>query len=117
MKDRISAGRFLVQFGDGQLAVIRRTGNVSSYGVIKGIMGSQVVDSLPLRVRCECIIQTCEEIIEVSLGERRELRRAYPRGFITVTAHASASEDNILCVAERYSVIAMPQFTESVTDL
>jgi hypothetical protein len=117
LKDKISAEQFLVHFGDGQLAAIRRASNVSSYGVIKGIMGSQVVDSLPLRVRCECIMQTCEEIIEVSLGERRELRRTYPKGFITVPPHASASDDNTLCVSERYSVIAMPQFTESVTDL
>jgi hypothetical protein len=117
LKDNISAEQFLVHFEDGQLAAIRRASNVSSYGVIKGIMGSQVVDSLPLRVRCECIMQTCEEIIEVSLGERRELRRKYPRGFITVIAHASASEENLLFTAGMYSVIAMPQFTELVTDL
>lgn len=117
MKDEITAQQFLVKFESGQLATVRRASNIASYGVIRGIMGSNIVDSLPLRVRCECIMQTCEEIIEVNLGERRDLRRNYPKGFITVSAHASSSEENILLEADQYSVIAMPQFPEVITDL
>ena len=69
---------------EDQLATIRRASNIRSYGVIKSIMGSGIIDSLPLRVRCECALSTCEEIIEVSLHQRRELRRNYPRGFIVI---------------------------------
>jgi len=102
---------------EDQLAAVRRASNIRSYGVIKGIMGSGIIDSLPLRVRCECALITCEEIIEVSLEQRRELRRDYPRGFILVTAHSDSSQDILLFENKEFSVVEKPQFTESVTDL
>jgi hypothetical protein len=117
LKDEITAQQYLLKFEDGQLATIRRASNISSYGVIKGIMGSRVVDTLPLRIRCECIMQTCEEIVEVNLGERRDLRRNYPRGFITVTAHNSSSHEDTLLATDLYCVVQMPQFPEVITDL
>jgi hypothetical protein len=102
---------------EDQLAVIRRTSNIRSYGVIKGIMGSGIIDSLPLRVRCECALPACEEIIEVSLSQRRDLRRNYPRGFIVVSSHADSSHDVLLFKDSKYNVIQKLQFTDMVTDL
>jgi len=102
---------------DNQLAAVRRASNIRSYGVIKGIMGNRVVDSLPLRVRCECAIPTCEEIIEVTLFNRRELRRNHPRGFIVVRLHANSPQDTMLYENDDFSVVEKPQFTETVTDL
>ena len=99
------------------LADVRRGSNIRSYGVIKGIMGDRIVDTLPLRVRCECQIPMCEEIIEVNLAKRRELRRSYPRGFIVVPPHASTAPDSIVYSTEIYSVIEMAEFPQSVTDL
>lgn len=103
---------------EDQLPAIRRESNIRSYGLIKELMGSGMVDSLPLRVRCECSIPTCEEIIEVSLAKRRELRRKYPRGFIVALSHAGSFEDVILCTTEgEFSVVEKLQFTEAVADL
>jgi len=102
---------------DDQLAAIRRMSNISSYGVINGLMGSRIVDSLPLRVRCECDLLACEENIEIILSQRRELRRRYPRGFIVATAHMNSSQDTSLFVSEVYSVVEKARFTEEVTDL
>ena len=102
---------------EDQLASIRRGSNIISYGVIKGIMGSGVVDSLPLRVRCECSIPICEDIIEVTLAQRRELRRNFPRGFIVVPAHVSSPQDITLFKTAHFCVVEKLQFTEVVTDL
>jgi len=102
---------------EDQLAVVRRDSNIRSYRVIKGIMSSRVVESLPLRVRCECAIQRCEEIIEVILSKRRELRRHYPRGFIIVPSHVDASQDIALCENADFCVIEKLKFTEAVKDL
>ena len=102
---------------DDQLAVIRRTSNIRSYGVINGIMGSSVVDSLPLRVRCECGIAVCEEIIEVNLAKRRELRRNYPRGFIIVPTHLNYAQDVSLYCSDEICVVEKLKFSETVTDL
>lgn len=102
---------------ENQLSVIRREINIHSYAAVKGIMGSGVIDSLPLRVRCECSLPLCEEVIEVSLAKRRELRRDYPRGFIVVPAHANSSQDITLCRAGKYSVIEKLEFTEEAEDL
>ena len=102
---------------DDQLAVVRREINIRSYGVIKGIMGYSVIDSLPLRVRCECSIPLCEEVIEVSLAERRKLRRSYSRGFIVVLSHANSVQDITLYKTDEFNVVEKLQFTESVTDL
>ena len=104
-------------YHNNELAVARREGNIRSYGVIKGIMGSRVVDTLPLRVRCECGVSLCEEIIEVSLAKRRELRRSYPKGFIVVIAHVNLHEDSSLHDTDRFSVVVKPGFTYAVTDL
>lgn len=100
-----------------KLAAVRRTSNIRSYCVIRGIMGNGIVDSLPLRVRCECALSACEEIIEVILSQRRDLRRSYPRGFIVVSSHANSSKDNILFKNDEFSVVEKDQFTEKVTDL
>lgn len=102
---------------EGQLAAIRRASNIRSYGVIKGIMGNGVVDSLPLRVRCECAVSTCEDIIEVSLSARRGLRRNFPRGFIVVRSHTNSPEDTIMHQSDNFSVVEKADFTEAVTDL
>lgn len=102
---------------DDQLAAIRRMSNISSYGVINGLMGRRIVDSLPLRVRCECALLACEEIIEIILSQRRDLRRSYPRGFIIVSSHANSSKDNVLFKNDEFSVVEKDQFTEKVTDL
>ena len=102
---------------DDQLAVIRRMSNISSYGVINGLMGSRIVDSLPLRVRCECELLVCEENIEIILSQRRSLRRSYPRGFIVITSHANSSQDTFLFESKAFSVVEKKQFTEEVTDL
>lgn len=102
---------------EDQLAAVRRASNIRSYGVIKGIMGSGIIDSLPLRVRCECALLTCEEIIEVTLSQRRDLRRNYPRGFILVKSHADPPQDVLLFENKEFSVVEKPQFTEAVTDL
>ena len=99
------------------LPVIRREINIHSYAIVRGIMGSGVVDSLPLRVRCECSIPLCEEIIEVSLAKRRELRRSYPRGFIVVPDHANSLQDITLCQADAFSVVEKLEYTEEVEDL
>ena len=102
---------------DDQLAVIRREINIRSYGIIKGIMGSRIVDSLPLRLRCECTVPICEENIEVSLAKRRELRRNYPHGFIVTPLHGKSAQDTILCKTNEFKVIEKHNFTDAVTDL
>jgi hypothetical protein len=102
---------------DDQLAAIRRMSNIRSYGVIKGIMGSGVIDSLPLRVRCECGVPICEEIIEVNLANRREIRRNYPRGFIVVPSHANSLQDITLHETKLLSVVEKVKFSEDVIDL
>lgn len=107
----------LLNLQEDQLAVFRREGNILSYGVIKGIMGSGVVDALPLRVTCECSIPRCEEIIEVSLAKRRQLRRSYPRGFIVASFHANSPEDILLLKTNEFSVVEKPGFSELVADL
>ena len=100
-----------------QLALSRRDSNIRSYGIITVIMGSRVVDSLPLRIRCECPTPICEEIIEVSLSERRDLRRNYPRGFIVVPSHATPSEDTTLFKTKNFHVLQKQKFSQTVTDL
>jgi hypothetical protein len=102
---------------EDQLAVIRREINISSYAVIKGIMGRGVVEGLPLRVRCECSKLLCEEIIKLNLSNRRALRKDYPRGFIIVPAHGDPSRDVIVFKTSKYHVVEIPQFTETATDL
>ncbi len=99
-----------------ELADFRRGTNIRSYGIIKTIMGLRVVDKLPLRVRCECAITSCEEIIEISLRQRRDLRRNYPVGFIVAPQHTSA-RDNLLYKSDIYWVVEKPQYSEKVTDL
>ena len=100
-----------------QLAARRRDNNIRSYGVIKVIMGSRVVDKLPLRIRCECSTPICEEIIEVTLAKRRELRRNYPTGFIVVPSHAVSSQDATLCKTKEFIVLEKTKFSQTVTDL
>lgn len=107
----------LLNLQENQLAAFRREGNILSYGVIKGIMGSDIVDSFPLRVRCECSIPLCEEIIEISLSQRRQLRRKYSSGFIVAPSHANPSPDIVLLKTNEFSVVEKPGFSESVTDL
>ena len=102
---------------DDHLASIRRESNIRSYSVIRGIMGSGVIDSLPLRVRCECGVLICEEIIEVSLDKRRELRRSYPRGFIVVNSHANSPIDPTVYQSDSLSVIEKLKYSDKVTDL
>ena len=102
---------------DEQLAIIRRNINVHSYGVISGIMGARTVDTLPLRLRCECALPSCEDIIHVTLGQRRELRRAYPSGFIVVPSHADPEHDTIAHQADNYCVVEKPGVTQTVIDL
>lgn len=100
-----------------QLASERRQSNIHSYGIIKGIMGSGVIDSLPLRVRCECSVPNCEDIIEVNLGKRRELRRNHPLGFILIPSHVNSPNDSLLSTSKLFCVVEKPGFTETVTDL
>jgi hypothetical protein len=100
-----------------QLAASRRDNNIRSYGIIKVIMGPRVVDTLPLRIRCECTTPVCEEIIEVTLTKRRELRRNYPTGFIVVPFHAVSSEDTTLCKTKEFIVLEKTEFSQIVTDL
>lgn len=102
---------------EDRLPVIRREINIHSYAVVKGIMGSGVVDSLPLRVRCECSLPLCEEIIEVSLAKRRELRRSYSRGFIVVPDHTNSFQDTTLYQADAFSVVEKLEYTDEVEDL
>ncbi len=109
-------GKLLTRPED-QLAAFKREGNILSYGVIKGIMGSDIVDSLPLRVRCECSIPLCEEIIEISLSQRRQLRRKYSSGFIVAPSHSNSPQDIVLLKTSEFSVVEKPGFSESVTDL
>lgn len=101
---------------DKSLASDRRGGNIRSYGVIKMIMGTRVVDSLPLRVRCECSLPACEEIIEISLNERRELRRSFPSGFIVAPSHKGA-KDATAYEAPRLNVVTKPNCLDEVVDL
>ena len=109
LKDKITTNELL--------AVVRRGSNIRSYGVIKVIMGARVIDSLPLRVRCECSIPSCEEIIEIKLSKRREIRRNFPTGFIVAPMHSNSALEDILFQVNNFSVVNKPQFTEEVTDL
>lgn len=102
---------------EDHLPVIRREINIHSYALVKGIMGSGVIDSLPLRVRCECSLPLCEEVIEVNLAKRRELRRSYPRGFIVVPDHTNSFQDITLCQADAFSVVEKLEYTDEVEDL
>ncbi|GAC1370920.1 MAG: hypothetical protein NVSMB39_4270 [Candidatus Saccharimonadales bacterium] len=100
-----------------QLAVTRRGINIHSYGIINTIMAKRVIDSLPLRLRCECPVPSCEEIIEIILAQRRELRRQYPRGFIVIASHAASSQSKVIFKSDAYHVVEMAEFTQTVTDL
>jgi hypothetical protein len=102
---------------DNELAFARRVGNVRSYLVIKDIMGTSMTDSLPLRVRCECSKPGCQEVIELRLSKRRELRRSYPRGFIIVPAHSTTPPDVTSYATQELCVVEKLEFTEPVTDL
>jgi hypothetical protein len=99
------------------LSVTRRNINVHSYGVIKIIMGNRIVDSLPLRLRCECSIPICEEIIEITLAERRDLRRKYASAFIVVIAHAPTVDSILSFQTTTYGVIEKAGYEEPVIDL
>jgi hypothetical protein len=90
---------------------------VNSFGVIQGIMGARIVEALPLRLRCECAVPICEEIIEITLGKRRELRRKYAHGFIVVIAHATSKLNGTLYRNARYSIVEKQGFTQTVVDL
>jgi hypothetical protein len=107
----------LINFEAGHLAVIRREINIRSYGIIKGIMGNRIVDTLPLRLRCECSVPVCEENIEVSLAQRRELRRNYPHGFIVIPLHTGTNQDITLCTTSDFKVVEKIDFLQVVTDL
>jgi hypothetical protein len=102
---------------DDQLAVTRRNINIHSYGVIRGIMGNRVIDTLPLRLRCECSVPSCEEIIEINLAERRELRREFPRGFIVINAHGRSSRDTTSYEKANYGVVKKRGFPQTVIDM
>ena len=99
------------------LAVIRRAGNIRSFIIIKTIMGSGVVDALPLRVRCECSKPGCEEIIELDLARRRELRRSFRQGFLVAPSHTDPTSDSILSQDATCNVVGKVDFPESVSDL
>ena len=102
---------------DDQLAVTRRNINIHSYGVICTIMGKRTTDTLPLRLRCECPIPNCDEIIEIILSKRREVRREFPKGFIMVLAHAKSLRFKVLYTSSDYGVVEMHGFNQAVTDL
>jgi hypothetical protein len=99
------------------LAVARRAGNIRSYVIIKEIMGSRVVDSLPLRVRCECSNGGCHEIIELSLAKRRELRNTYRQGFIVITAHVDQISDSVFIEDHAFTVVGKPAYPDRISDL
>jgi hypothetical protein len=101
---------------NGLLAVTRRNINIHSYGVISGIMGERIVEAMPLRLRCECPVPSCEEIIEVILATRRELRREFPTGFIVVQSHVGASAE-YLYQSVNYCVVSISGYDATVVDL
>ncbi len=102
---------------EDSLALSRRSGNIRSFGVISEIMGSGVIDTLPLRVRCECDVSACEEIIEVTLSKRRNLRRSFPRGFIVIPEHAKRPNYVLLLKTGVLCVVENSEFTQTVQDL
>lgn len=119
LRDDLSTGGQVAPLKDqeGLLAVLRRDGNIRSYGIIKRIMGAGIIDSLPLRVRCECSALSCEEIIEISLARRREIRRKFPRGFIVASLHTCSPNDVSLFNDDKLSILENPRYSEPVTDL
>lgn len=110
-KDTSSAYR------NSDLAITRRTGNIHSYAVIKGIMGSSLVESLPLRIRCECSLPECQEIIGLSLSQRRGLRTKFPKGFIVILSHAFCPPNTQVYASKGFGVVEKPEFTKAVVDL
>jgi len=103
--------------GDNYLSLMRREINISSYAIIKEVMGNAVVDHLPLRVRCECSIPLCEAIINVSLSKRRALRISFPTGFIVSPSHGGSDLSTTIRKTDEYSVIQKTRFSEPVTDM
>jgi len=104
-------------YRDNKLAGIRRAGNIHSYAVIKDIMGSQMIDSLPLRIRCECSILDCQEIVGLSLSRRRELRQKYPKGFIVILSHAYSPPNTKVYESQEFSVVERLEFNKAVVDI
>jgi hypothetical protein len=103
--------------GDNYLSLMRREINISSYAIIKEIMGNAVVDHLPLRVRCECAGPLCEAIINVSLSRRRELRLSFPTGFIISPSHSGTDQSNTIRKTDEYAVVQKARFSKQVTDI
>ena len=117
MSGNVDAQKALpISLGDNNLSYMRREINISSYAIIKEVMGHAVVDYLPLRVRCECSMPLCEKIIEVSLAKRRELRHTFPRGFIVYPAHADTKRSIATRTTDEYVVVEILQFSEYVTE-
>lgn len=103
--------------GDNYLSLMRREINISSYAIIREVMGNAVVDHLPLRVRCECATPLCEAIINVSLSKRRALRASFSHGFIISPSHAGGDQNTSVRKTDEYSVIQRERFSEPVTDI
>jgi len=103
--------------GDNYLSLMRREINISSYAIIKEVMGNAVVDHLPLRVRCECARPLCEAIINVSLSKRRELRVNFPTGFIIAPSHGGNDQNTAVRRTAEYVVVQKAQVTEPVPDM
>lgn len=95
---------------DDHLSFFRREINISSYAIIKEVMGHAVVDYLPLRVRCECSLPLCEKIIDVSLSKRRDLRHTFPSGFIVSPEHAGSQIAIATRTTDEYVVIEIAKF-------
>lgn len=102
---------------DNEYASARRSGNILSHVIIKGLMGPRMIDSLPLRIRCECSIPGCQEVIGLILSRRRKLRKEYPIGFIVVNSHAPCPPDVALYETEEYRVVEKLDYPDAVTDI
>jgi hypothetical protein len=83
--------------------------NISSYRFIMNIMGTYTDESMPLRLRCECGRNGCNEIINVTLRQRRQTRETYPQGFIVLREHVQGSDsETVISNGPGFVVVEKP---------
>lgn len=58
-----------------------------------------------MRIVCECALATCDRVIEISLGEYRQVR-SDPRRFAVVPEHVIGDIERIVYENDRFAVVA-----------
>jgi len=94
---------------DQDRAVAKRNMNSESFRLVTSLLGKYMDGTLPLRLHCECGRVGCDDIINLTLEQRREALRMFQQDFIVVREHIDEVKgDKVLFNAANYVVVKKP---------